>query len=171
MAPLTAGIYLILLFASLAYNYNFVLIDYIRPFLVRHAGMTLTDTAWLYIAQGSGVLLASFVVPVPVGAAAPAVAALLTVFLLPDDRRYMVWASLPETLRTGRLYRGFAPSRRGGRANPRGDTSQHGVHPRSGPAAIRDTWRVRPAWRDRRVPRWVAARRVLPGDVRYGPSR
>ena len=58
------AIYLILLSASLAYNYNFVLIDYIRPFLVRHGGMTLTDTAWLYTAQGSGVIIGSFVVPV-----------------------------------------------------------------------------------------------------------
>lgn len=59
-----SAIYAILLMASLAYNYNFVLIDYIRPFLTRHAGMTLADTAWLYTAQGSGVILASFVVPV-----------------------------------------------------------------------------------------------------------
>lgn len=59
-----AAIYAILLFASLAYNYNFVLVDYIRPFLTRHAGMTLADTAWLYTAQGTGVLLASFGVPV-----------------------------------------------------------------------------------------------------------
>lgn len=59
-----AAIYVLLLFASLAYNYNFVLIDYIRPFLTRHAGMTLADTAWLYTAQGSGVIIASFVVPV-----------------------------------------------------------------------------------------------------------
>lgn len=60
------ALYLILLFASLAYNYNFVLIDYIRPFLTRHAGMSLADTAWLYTAQGTGVLLASFAVPVAV---------------------------------------------------------------------------------------------------------
>lgn len=58
------AIYLILLFASLAYNYNFVLIDYIRPFLTRHAGMTLADTAWLYTAQGSGVLIGSVIAPV-----------------------------------------------------------------------------------------------------------
>ena len=58
------AIYGILLFASLAYNYNFVLVDYIRPFLTRHAGMSLADTAWLYTAQGTGVLLASFGVPV-----------------------------------------------------------------------------------------------------------
>lgn len=58
------AIYAILLFASLAYNYNFILIDYIRPFLTRHGGMTLADTAWLYTAQGAGVIFASFVVPV-----------------------------------------------------------------------------------------------------------
>lgn len=61
------AIYLILLFASLAYNYNFVLVDYIRPFLVRHAGMSLGDTAWLYTAQGSGVLIGSAIAPVLVG--------------------------------------------------------------------------------------------------------
>ena len=57
------SIYLILLLASLAYNYNFVLIDYVRPFLMRHAGMTLADTAWLYTAQGSGVLIGSVFAP------------------------------------------------------------------------------------------------------------
>lgn len=62
-----AAIYLILLFASLAYNYNFVLVDYIRPFLTRHAGMSLTDTAWLYTSQGSGVLIGSAIAPVLVG--------------------------------------------------------------------------------------------------------
>lgn len=60
------AIYLILLFASLAYNYNFVLVDYIRPFLTRHAGMTLAETAWLYTAQGSGVLIGSVIAPVMV---------------------------------------------------------------------------------------------------------
>lgn len=58
------AIYGVLLFASLAYNYNFVLIDYIRPFLTRHAGMTLADTAWLYTAQGSGVLIGSGIAPI-----------------------------------------------------------------------------------------------------------
>lgn len=61
------AIYAVLLLASLAYNYNFVLIDYIRPFLTRHAGMSLADTAWLYTAQGAGVILASFVVPMLIG--------------------------------------------------------------------------------------------------------
>ena len=59
-----AGIYAILLFASLAYNYNFVLVDYIRPFLARQEGMTLTRAAWLYSAQGAGVIAGSFAVPV-----------------------------------------------------------------------------------------------------------
>ena len=58
------AIYLVLLFASLAYNYNFVLVDYIRPFLTRHAGMSLADTAWLYTAQGAGVLTGSAIAPV-----------------------------------------------------------------------------------------------------------
>ncbi|PXA86555.1 MFS transporter [Nostoc sp. 3335mG] len=59
-----AVIYLILLLASLAYNYNFVLIDYVRPFLARHANMTLTQTAWLYTAQGAGIMSGSVIVPV-----------------------------------------------------------------------------------------------------------
>src|SRR5690242_17025746 len=57
-------IYTILALASLAYNYNFVVIDYVRPFLVSRAGMSLEQTAWLYTAQASGVLLGSFLVPV-----------------------------------------------------------------------------------------------------------
>jgi MFS family permease len=58
------GIYLLLAAASLAYNYNFILIDFIRPYLVRQLGMTLEQTAWLYTAQALGVLLGSFFVPV-----------------------------------------------------------------------------------------------------------
>lgn len=58
------AIYLVLLGTSFAYNYNFVLIDFIRPYLVRHAGLGLTDTAWLYTGQGSGVLIGSFLLPV-----------------------------------------------------------------------------------------------------------
>jgi MFS family permease len=57
------GIYTILLIASLAYNFSFILIDYIRPFLVRDLGMSLSDTALLYTAQGSGVILGSFAWP------------------------------------------------------------------------------------------------------------
>ena len=59
-----SSIYLVLLGSSFAYNYNFVLIDFIRPYLVRHAGMTLPETAWLYTGQGSGVILGSFLVPI-----------------------------------------------------------------------------------------------------------
>jgi len=58
-----ALIYAILGVASLAYNYNFVLIDFIRPYLVSDNGMTLAQTAWLYTAQGSGVIAGSFAVP------------------------------------------------------------------------------------------------------------
>jgi predicted MFS family arabinose efflux permease len=54
----------VLLIASLAYNYNFILIDYVRPFLTRDGGMTLAQTAWFYTAQASGVLIASFLSPV-----------------------------------------------------------------------------------------------------------
>lgn len=57
-------IYGILALASLAYNYNFVVVDVIRPFLVGHGGMSLAQTAWLYTAQGAGVIIGSFLVPV-----------------------------------------------------------------------------------------------------------
>ena len=43
-----AAIFALLIFASLAYNYNFILIDYIRPFLIRSMGMTLQQTALLF---------------------------------------------------------------------------------------------------------------------------
>lgn len=105
------AIYLILLFASLAYNYNFVLVDYIRPLLTRHAGMTLADTAWLYTAQGTGVLLASFGVPVlvsrfgskPVLAAALLALTLLTVLneLVIDFRAWLALRFLVGVALTG----------------------------------------------------------------------
>ena len=56
-------IYAVMLVASLAYNYSFILIDYVRPFLVRDAGMTLAETALLYSAQAAGVIVGSFVTP------------------------------------------------------------------------------------------------------------
>lgn len=56
-------IYAVMLVASLAYNYSFILIDYIRPFLVRDAGMTLADTTLLYSVQAGGVIAGSFVMP------------------------------------------------------------------------------------------------------------
>ena len=56
-------IYAVMLIASLAYNYSFILIDYIRPFLVRDAGMTLSQTALLYSAQAAGVIIGSFLTP------------------------------------------------------------------------------------------------------------
>lgn len=56
-------IYAVMLIASLAYNYSFILIDYVRPFLVRDAGMTLAQTALLYSVQAAGVIIGSFVVP------------------------------------------------------------------------------------------------------------
>lgn len=56
-------IYAVMLVASLAYNYSFILIDYVRPFLVRDAGMTLAQTALLYSVQAAGVIIGSFVVP------------------------------------------------------------------------------------------------------------
>ncbi len=56
-------IYAVMLIASLAYNYSFILIDYIRPFLVRDGGMTLAQTALLYSTQAAGVIIGSFAVP------------------------------------------------------------------------------------------------------------
>ena len=56
-------IYAVMLIASLGYNYSFILIDYIRPFLVRDAGMTLAETALLYSAQAAGVIIGSFLMP------------------------------------------------------------------------------------------------------------
>ncbi len=58
-----AAIFALLIFASLAYNYNFILIDYIRPFLIRSMGMTLQQTALLYSAQASGVIVGAFTTP------------------------------------------------------------------------------------------------------------
>lgn len=55
-----ALLYAILLIASLSYNFSFIIIDYIRPFLVRDLGMSLYSTALLYTAQGAGVLIGSF---------------------------------------------------------------------------------------------------------------
>ena len=57
------AIYAVLLLASLAYNYNFILIDYIRPFLVAGLGMRLSQTAFLYTAQASGVIIGAFATP------------------------------------------------------------------------------------------------------------
>lgn len=56
-------IYGVMLVASLSYNYSFILIDYIRPFLVRDAGMTLADTTLLYSVQAGGVIAGSFLMP------------------------------------------------------------------------------------------------------------
>lgn len=55
-----AILYAVMLIASLSYNFAFILVDYIRPFLVRDLGMSLDSTALLYTAQGSGVLIGSF---------------------------------------------------------------------------------------------------------------
>lgn len=56
-------IYAVMLVASLSYNYSFILIDYIRPFLIRDAGMTLAETTLLYSVQAGGVIGGSFVMP------------------------------------------------------------------------------------------------------------
>lgn len=57
------AIYVVMLLASLGYNFSFILIDYIRPFLVEDGVMTLADTALLYSVQAGGVILGSFTVP------------------------------------------------------------------------------------------------------------
>ena len=57
------ALYAILLIASLSYNFSFILIDYIRPFLVRDLGMPLDRTALLYAVQGSGVIIGALIVP------------------------------------------------------------------------------------------------------------
>jgi MFS family permease len=49
----------LLLLNSLAYNYNFLIVDYVRPFLVSHLHWTLRDTALLYAFQGTGVIVGS----------------------------------------------------------------------------------------------------------------
>lgn len=53
-------IYGLLTLNSLAYNYNFLLIDYVRPFLLTDLGWTLRDTALLYSSQAAGVIVGSF---------------------------------------------------------------------------------------------------------------
>lgn len=57
-------IYAVMLVASLSYNYSFILIDYIRPFLVRDVGMSLAETTLLYSVQAAGVIGGSFLMPV-----------------------------------------------------------------------------------------------------------
>jgi MFS family permease len=57
------SLYAILLLASHAYNYSFILVDYIRPFLVRDVGLTLSQTALIYSGQAAGVILGSFMTP------------------------------------------------------------------------------------------------------------
>lgn len=57
-------LYAVLLVSSFAYNFSFILLDYIRPFLVHDTSLTLADTALLYTAQASGVIAGSFLMPV-----------------------------------------------------------------------------------------------------------
>lgn len=57
------ALYAIMLVASLSYNFSFILIDYIRPFLVRDLGMPLDRTALLYAIQGSGVIIGALIIP------------------------------------------------------------------------------------------------------------
>ena len=62
-ASATAALYAVMLIASLSYNFSFILIDYVRPFLVRTGAMSLQQTALLYSCQGFGVLAGSFLTP------------------------------------------------------------------------------------------------------------
>lgn len=57
------ALYVIMLIASLSYNFSFILIDYVRPFLVRTGVMSLEQTTLLYSFQGCGVILGSILVP------------------------------------------------------------------------------------------------------------
>ena len=58
-----AALYSVMLIASLSYNFSFILIDYVRPFLVRTGAMSLQQTALLYSCQGFGILAGSFLTP------------------------------------------------------------------------------------------------------------
>ena len=57
-------LYVVLLFSSFAYNFSFIIVDYVRPFLIHDLGMTLSETALLYTAQSSGVIVGSILMPV-----------------------------------------------------------------------------------------------------------
>ena len=59
-------LYAVMLLASLSYNFSFILIDYIRPFLVRDLQMSLRSTALLYAVQGTGVIVGSVLFPMVV---------------------------------------------------------------------------------------------------------
>ncbi len=56
-------LYLVLLLSSFAYNFSFILLDYVRPFLLRDIGLTLKESALLYTAQSGGVIVGSFLMP------------------------------------------------------------------------------------------------------------
>ena len=57
-------LYAVLILSNFACNYSFVLVDYVRPFLVRDLGMTLASTALLYTAQSCGLIAGSILMPV-----------------------------------------------------------------------------------------------------------
>lgn len=52
--------YLVILLGYFFYCYNFVVIDYVRPFLVEFYGMKLSETALFYTAQSLGALIGAF---------------------------------------------------------------------------------------------------------------
>lgn len=58
------ALYAVLILSSFACNYSFVLVDYVRPFLVHDLGMTLSTTALLYTAQSCGLIAGSFLMPI-----------------------------------------------------------------------------------------------------------
>lgn len=53
------AVYVSMLLASLSYNFSFILIDYVRPFLVRLHIMSLPQTAMLYSCQSCGIIIGS----------------------------------------------------------------------------------------------------------------
>ncbi|QMW22052.1 MFS transporter [Sandaracinobacteroides saxicola] len=57
------AIYCVMLIASLGYNFSFILVDYIRPFLRNDGVMTFAQTAQLYTVQALGVIIGSFAIP------------------------------------------------------------------------------------------------------------
>lgn len=92
-------LYGVLLFSSFAYNFSFIIVDYVRPFLVHDLGMTLSETALLYTAQASGVIVGSILMPMLVSrwgtrvlvcASAAGVSALTIVGL--NASGFLLWA-------------------------------------------------------------------------------
>ncbi len=94
-------LYAVLLLASLANNLSFILIDYIRPFLVRDVGFTLTQTSLLYSVQAAGVILGSFTTPLLVARVGPRTGLIIAATMLAAStgsalliQSFVGWAAL-----------------------------------------------------------------------------